>query len=261
MTLSWHICFTRDRCLLICLCVAHARSRLLCGIIIVSLISRLKRHIPYRLKAPLGRVFALRDSIAAHRRLSLRPCELQSRHLDGCRLLPDRRALLKLLPSDGVVAEVGVAQGNFSAEILALTHPRKLHLIDLWESSVPGSNDQAFQAISSRFSAEEKQGSVQFHRAYSSDAIRCLPQGSLDWIYLDAGHDYDNVVSDLAAASKAIKPNGLIAGHDYVKWRSWNGRFGVVEAVNEFCLSHDFAFRYLTFEANMHHSFVLQRIG
>lgn len=43
-----------------------------------------------------------------------------------------RDELIALLPKGGVVAEVGVAFGDFSEVILARTLPKRLHLIDPW---------------------------------------------------------------------------------------------------------------------------------
>lgn len=44
--------------------------------------------------------------------------------------LEGRRWLLELLPRDSEGAEIGVWQGNFSALILSVVGPRRLHLID-----------------------------------------------------------------------------------------------------------------------------------
>src|SRR5439155_14214253 len=43
-----------------------------------------------------------------------------------------RRALLQRLPRRSVCAEIGVYQGDFSAQILGHVRPRRLHLIDPW---------------------------------------------------------------------------------------------------------------------------------
>jgi hypothetical protein len=51
----------------------------------------------------------------------------------------NRISLLSLLPKFGRVAEIGVAEGEFSQEILARTTPKHLHLIDPWvHQEVPG---------------------------------------------------------------------------------------------------------------------------
>jgi hypothetical protein len=58
--------------------------------------------------------------------------DLEHRHLEHARLLANRSELLTRMPQGGVVAEIGVDEGEFSAQILAATRPATLHLIDLW---------------------------------------------------------------------------------------------------------------------------------
>jgi hypothetical protein len=60
---------------------------------------------------------------------------LELRHLEHLRALPNRRALLEALPQGGVVIELGVDRGMFSAEILAHNQPAELHLVDSWASA------------------------------------------------------------------------------------------------------------------------------
>ncbi|MGH7917596.1 MAG: hypothetical protein ACREQE_09015, partial [Candidatus Binataceae bacterium] len=45
----------------------------------------------------------------------------------------DRTILLRQLPRGAVCAEIGVLEGDFSERIIALTRPRRLHLIDPWK--------------------------------------------------------------------------------------------------------------------------------
>ena len=68
---------------------------------------------------------------------------------------------------------------------------------------------------------------------HTLDAER-LPHHSLDFVYLDARHDYDSVMSDLAEWHDRLRPGGVIAGHDYVDGDFVDGLFGVESAVNEF---------------------------
>jgi hypothetical protein len=52
---------------------------------------------------------------------------------------------------------------------------------------------------------------------------------SLDFVFIDAGHSYENVKEDITSWFPKIKIGGFIAGHDYSpKWPS------VVQAVDEF---------------------------
>lgn len=219
-----------------------------------------KRVMPRRLKLFIGGLLAARWSVAEDRRLRSHDVRLTARHLEGCRLLPDRRALLACLPSGGVIAEVGVAEGLFSREILEVCRPTTLHLIDKWSAAKQGYDAAEYLKVLRAFGGPEHRDVVVIHRGVSWDEIGALPAHSLDWIYIDAGHSYADVTKDLAAALRAVKPDGYIAGHDYVRWSTPNGRFGVVEAVNELCLTHGFGLRYLTLEPDMHLSYAVQRL-
>ncbi len=65
--------------------------------------------------------------------------------------------------------------------------------------------------------------------AKSVRAAHLFPPESVDFVFLDAAHDYANVAADLAAWWPRIKPGGVLAGHDYVPF--WSG---VMAAVDEF---------------------------
>jgi hypothetical protein len=60
--------------------------------------------------------------------------EFENRHVENAKLLANRNALLKVLPKNGVVAEIGVDEGDFSEMILECCNPRNLHLVDFWGS-------------------------------------------------------------------------------------------------------------------------------
>ena len=65
-------------------------------------------------------------------------------------------------------------------------------------------------------------------RMKSLDACNTFEDGSLDFIFIDASHEYDDVKQDIEHWYPKVKSGGIIAGHDYDN--SW---FGVVRAVNE----------------------------
>ena len=52
---------------------------------------------------------------------------------------------------------------------------------------------------------------------------------SLDFIFIDACHDYECVKEDLHTWYPKLKKGGIFAGHDY-----YDGHYGVEQAVNEF---------------------------
>ena len=190
----------------------------------------------------------------------LHSVQLQERHLRNLKVLPCRTSMLSCLPKGGTVCEVGVAGGDFSQEILFHTKPAKLHLIDLW-SSESDRYAGSFEKVISRLSPDIDSGVVEIHRGYSWDMLKKFSDNSLDWVYLDAAHDYECIKKDIGVVWKKIRAGGLICGHDYTRWSS-NGlnRWGVVEAVNELCIEKDWEFVYLTHETHRHCSFAIRAI-
>jgi Methyltransferase domain len=172
-----------------------------------------------------------------------------------------RRDLLKFLPKGGEVAEIGVAKGDFSQDILAAAAPQCLHLIDPWEhqdsagyakdtNNVSDAEQESrFESVLKRFGKEIKGGTVRLHRDYSEDAAVFFADGQLGWVYVDGMHTAEAVSRDLAIYRHKVKSDGFIVGHDYtnhVQAREWN--FGVVEAVNRCVIEAGYEFVALTME-------------
>jgi hypothetical protein len=186
---------------------------------------------------------------------------LSEKHLGFTKVLPDRLSLLDLLPKNGTAAEVGVANGRFSKAILEHNHPQTLYLIDAWHmGSSSAYGDAGLVLVKRQLIKEIEAGVVKICRGMSWDMLEQLPNASLDWVYIDASHDYDSVKKDLNVAITKVKKNGLICGHDYVRWGRFGKRFGVLEAVNEFCLLYNYAIKYLTLESDYNWSYALQKV-
>jgi hypothetical protein len=52
-------------------------------------------------------------------------------------------------------------------------------------------------------------------RKPSLEAVKDFEDGSLDFVYIDAAHEYEDVKADIIAWLPKLKPTGMIAGHDY----------------------------------------------
>jgi predicted O-methyltransferase YrrM len=63
----------------------------------------------------------------------------------------------------------------------------------------------------------------------SLEAASQFEDNSLDFVHIDASHDYDNVLADICAWYPKVKPGGFITGDDYVS--NWGG---VIQAVKEY---------------------------
>lgn len=126
----------------------------------------------------------------------------------------------------GVGAEIGVQYGTFSRKI-AKHWTGTIFCIDVW-------NDADIHDIAKDYLRAEQFKLIQG----SSEAIsETIEDGSLDWIYIDADHHYKEVKNDIETWYKKVRSGGIIAGHDYCKYKyPWdNTPFGVIEAVDEFC--------------------------
>ena len=139
-----------------------------------------------------------------------------------------RERLLRGLPKGGVVAEVGVWEGNFSQRILEICEPSRLHLIDPWEYQPEfwdtgfgrGKNrdrlQPMYEGVCERYASDPR---VSVHREKSETALAGFDDHYFDWVYLDGNHNWPFIDYDLATCMRKVKPGGIIAGDDYA-WKS-----------------------------------------
>jgi hypothetical protein len=162
------------------------------------------------------------------------------------RRVPARNEIPALLNARGLLgvgAEVGVKIGRYSELLLLGWRGRKLLSIDPWLAADPdeyvdGSNVsqpefEAFYAEARRRLAAHGERS-EIWRLTSLAAAARVPDQSLDFVYIDARHDYESVMEDLAAWYDKVRPGGIFAGHDYVDGVVRSTVFGVKRAVDEF---------------------------
>ncbi|GAB6052364.1 hypothetical protein JCM17960_11840 [Magnetospira thiophila] len=172
-----------------------------------------------------------------------------------------REMLIQLMPLKGQVAEIGVAQGDFSAHILHAADPARLTLIDPWtfqddESYRADLNNAAndeqqsrYQGVLDRFATEIQRGQVVVKRQVSQEAVADFADGELDWLFIDGMHTEDGVYRDLSLYWDKVKDDGFILGHDYTNIdKAIEQGFGVIEAVDRFVQERDAPFIALTAE-------------
>lgn len=153
-------------------------------------------------------------------------------------IFKNRYDLIKSLPQNMNIAEIGVFKGEFSKFIFENLKPNNLILIDLFEgimgSGDKDGNNMEFINLDSSFNdlvSFFKDKNVQIIKGYSSSELKKIKDLYLDMVYIDASHEYEDVKQDLFLSFEKVKQNGFICGHDYEAKRFP----GVVRAVNEFC--------------------------
>ena len=79
-------------------------------------------------------------------------------------------------------------------------------------------------------------GAINLIQANSPDVAANYADASLDFCFIDASHEYEDVKADIAAWLPKVKPGGILAGHDFygVDHPGYGkGWVGVFQAVDE----------------------------
>lgn len=123
--------------------------------------------------------------------------------------------VLKRLPDGDVLgAEIGVFKGHMSKRLLERPDLR-LFMVDSW-LPMPLYGVTADEQESNRglaYLAAKERGIV-LHM-HSADAAKIVPDGSLDFVFIDADHSYEGVKRDITLWRPKLKAGGLLSGHDY----------------------------------------------
>ena len=155
----------------------------------------------------------------------------------------DVDCILPLIPKGSTGAELGVWQGATSEKLL--TRAGMLYMVDSWslgpyrgprfaeylakygdgrtEAQIQAEYDQVYRDVCSRFIDHP----VVIYRSTTRSFLlhAACANFQLDWVYIDASHEYEDVLADLEGSAK-IAP--MIFGDDY------GNKPGVTAAVDEF---------------------------
>jgi len=185
--------------------------------------------------------------------------QLEEKHIQNLKIVLNRNMFLELMPKNGVVAELGVDEGLFSEKILSVTKPKKLYLIDCWDSK--RFNQKKEKSVETKFKSQLILGNVIMQKGFSYEELEKYDDNYFDWVYIDTSHSYKDTVRELEVSRAKVKECGLIAGHDYSQGNIDKPyKYGVVAAVNEFCIKYNWEMVYLTHEPDRYLSFALRRI-
>jgi hypothetical protein len=149
-------------------------------------------------------------------------------------------------------AEIGVLKGDYSQVLCHYIPGVKLKLIDPWGAFGRQTTSQRAEGYFQR--AKQKLVSypeVEFIRKGSLDAVKDVPNNSLDFVYIDQMHEFDPVMMDLIQWTPKVRPGGIVAGHDY---SNVYFQFGVILAVRAYTYAHNIHNWYVT-DIDVHPSF------
>jgi hypothetical protein len=172
-----------------------------------------------------------------------------------------RSDVLSYFPRGFVAAEVGVAEGGHARQLLDRLAPKKLHLIDPWRfqdipdyvtdanNTTDEEGDRRYNGVLAMFDRAIRDGTVEVHRALSTEIANKFPDEYFDFVYIDANHTYSACLEDLCALDPKVKRTGFILGHDYQTIPIARAHHnGVIQAAHNFIIERGYNFLALTFE-------------
>ena len=114
---------------------------------------------------------------------------------------------------ESVGAEIGSFRG-VSSELFAL-HCQKLYCIDPFLIGDPEIDRHLQDAKTHFVQMADGYSNIIFYEETSVSAADRFSNESLDFVYIDAMHDYANVKQDILTWAPKLKKGGLLAGHGH----------------------------------------------
>jgi hypothetical protein len=127
--------------------------------------------------------------------------------------------------------EVGVWKGRsvsyLAVEVINANKNQKIYTVDTWAGS-----EEHIDPFNVNFNPELLNNPDWLYNLYSQniepvkdiitsirkpslEAVNDFEDESLDFVFIDAAHDYENVKADILAWLPKLKKTGILAGHDY----------------------------------------------
>jgi hypothetical protein len=137
---------------------------------------------------------------------------------------------------NGTLVEIGVWKGKSLSYLCveAFNHSPGINVVgvDTWAGSLEHQNDPSIKnnTLFDEFSQNIRPVSqnLSVMKMPSLQAVGQFPDKSLDGVFIDGSHEYNDVKDDILAWAPKVREGGILAGHDYIFF--WPG---VVRAVNE----------------------------
>lgn len=117
-------------------------------------------------------------------------------------------------------AEIGVEKGNYLEALCKGMPGAKLYGIDAWKiyKGYPDYGSQkTIRDLGLIAKKRLKPYNCKLIKKYSMDALRGFANESLDFVYIDANHEFRYIAEDIVEWSKKVRSGGIIYGDDYMR--------------------------------------------
>lgn len=131
------------------------------------------------------------------------------------------REMVQKFPSGSTFVEVGSWKGRSSSfmavEIANSNKEIKFYCVDTWCGSVEHQSNPELPIIFDIFRSNMKPVEDYYTaiKRRSIEAANLFKDKSLEFVFIDASHEYEDVKNDINAWMPKVKPGGVLAGHDY----------------------------------------------
>lgn len=145
-----------------------------------------------------------------------------------------------------VGCEVGVHAGGTTKYLLdKITGIKKYYAVDPWESYLMKDGERKYRKPGHKVAKTWEQAKKLFFKntkkhkdkivvlnMKSIEAVKYIKDEELDWVFIDANHEYEYAKENLKIWTPKVKEGGIISGHDYDNGekKGW----GIKRAVDEY---------------------------
>ena len=144
------------------------------------------------------------------------------------------------------IVEIGAWLGQSSFYLVEKNHDiAEITIIDRWEGTIGGPSNGQLGAMFPSFqkNMEKWEGKYNTIIGDSSESAKHFEDNSLDFVFIDACHAYDDVCKDINAWMPKVKKGGILAGHDYNIYADVNKAVADLIGDNIEIYKHTFVYR------------------
>jgi hypothetical protein len=136
-------------------------------------------------------------------------------------------SILKDKPNINNLVEIGSHLGESTTIFLGFENIHSIHCVDPWNQ-----NPIYEKIFDARLEDFIKNNRCKKLKTISTKACSRFANESIDMVYIDGNHDYDNVKTDISVWYPKLISGGILAGHDYSIDHP-----GTKQAIDEFILN------------------------
>jgi len=140
-------------------------------------------------------------------------------HPEVIRRFENLKPIIDIIPENAICVELGSHNGQSALAFIKSGRIKSIHCIDNWgEGYIDPMYNRMSQVKDAEYIFNERikpfDNIIKVKRM-TSDAADLFKNESIDFLYIDASHDYKSVKDDILNYYPKVKTGGIISGHDY----------------------------------------------